>query len=76
MKKYFFTFGTAHIHHGLQMQNRWIEIIAESYEIARQLMFARYDDKWAFQYDENNWDPKHFPLGVFEVITQLSPVTK
>ncbi len=76
MKQFFFTFGQSHVHNGVRMNNYFIEIIAESYEIARQLMFARYDDKWAFQYNKEEFKTSWYPSGCYEKITQMSPVTK
>ena len=54
MKKYYFTFG---IGQGM-LANRYVEIEAESYDDARGIMMESFGTKWAFQYDEKEWDEK------------------
>jgi hypothetical protein len=57
MKKYYFTFGC-----GIDDNHRncYTVIEAADYESAREEMFRRFGNKWAFQYDEKDWfiDPK------------------
>lgn len=52
MKNYYFTFGC-----GIDDPHRncYTVIQAESYDEARDIMFDRFGDKWAFQYDEEDW---------------------
>ena len=46
MKSFYFTFGC-----GSDNANCYVEIQAEDYGKAREIMFEHYGDKWAFQYD-------------------------
>ena len=46
VKPFFFTFGFAH-----DYPNHYDVIFAESYDEARHLMFDKYKNKWAFQYE-------------------------
>ena len=41
----------------------WCEIIGCDREQARKLAFQMFDDHWAFDYDENNFDPAVYPAG-------------
>ena len=52
MERYYFTFGV-----GIDKPHRccYHVIEAASYEQARDEMFRRFGDKWAFQYDEAGW---------------------
>jgi hypothetical protein len=45
-KKYYFTFGC-----GQPNENCYHVIDSSDYDSARDLMFERFDDKWAMQYD-------------------------
>ena len=71
MNTYFFTFGQSHVHPETlePLKDNWIEVQGESYNEARQKMFAKYGDKWAFQYDIDNFEPNYFPKGCYETIT-------
>ena len=59
---YIFTFGYGHEH-----QNKYVKIYGDFFE-ARAKMFAKYGDKWAFQYTENSWNewertrPSYLPV--------------
>lgn len=46
---YIFTFGQGQEHAG-----KYVKIYG-SYNDARDKMFDRYDDKWAFQYSAEEW---------------------
>lgn len=52
MKRYYFTFGV-----GIDNPHRncYHVIEAASYEQARDEMFLRFGNEWAFQYDEAEW---------------------
>lgn len=52
MKRYYFTFGVGV---GNLHRNCYHVIEAASYEQARDEMFLRFGDEWAFQYDEAEW---------------------
>lgn len=60
MKKYYFTFSC-----GVSdpYRNCYTVIEAKSYETARELMFKKYGNQWAFQYTEDEWiiDPAKDP---------------
>lgn len=46
---YIFTFGYSQQH-----QNQYVKIYG-TYNSARQKMFDKYGNKWAFQYTEDSW---------------------
>ena len=46
---WYFTFGC-----GQENAGKYVKIKG-TYESARQKMFDRFGDKWAFQYSENEW---------------------
>ena len=50
MPKFYFTFGF-----GQKFEGCYTIIEAEDYEKAREEMFKRFGDKWAFQYTEEQW---------------------
>lgn len=50
MKKYIFTFGINH-----PLGNHIQIIYADNYRLAREKMFEKYGDVWAFQYTEEEW---------------------
>lgn len=52
MKKYYFTFGIGQS----LLANRYVEIDAENYEAAREIMIESFGIKWAFQYTEKEWN--------------------
>lgn len=45
MKTFFFTFG-----HGKAFKDKFVGVIAQDEEQARQAMFDHFGDKWAFNY--------------------------
>lgn len=51
MKNYYFTFGYGQEHEGY-----YVKIIAESYSDARETMLMVYGRKWAFQYNEEQFN--------------------
>lgn len=53
MERFYFTFGYDHAH-----PNGYVVIEAESWDAARDQMFAHFGRAWAFQYDEATWRPE------------------
>lgn len=51
MKKHIFTFGIMHPY-----SDRHQVIYAKDAETARQAMIDTYDNNWAFQYTEEEWE--------------------
>lgn len=55
MKKYYFTFGIGQT----LLANRYVEIEAENYETAREIMLESFGTKFAFQYSEEVFNVKN-----------------
>lgn len=55
MKKYYFTFGIGQS----LLANRYIEIDAENYETAREIMLESFGTIWCWQYTEKEWIEKN-----------------
>lgn len=78
MKNYYFTFGQNHWHRdGIPMKDFWVRVQAEDYITARIIFINKFssiymerEDKWAFQYEEEDFEPEYFGLGEFQLITQ------
>jgi len=76
MKNYYFTFGTDHnLIDGTRMHNSWVRVVAENYNLARQIFIEQFSsvylcatDKWAFQYEEANFKREYFIKGEYLVI--------
>lgn len=68
MNKYYFTFMQSQY----ALKDYWIEIEAETSEIAREIMVAHWKDRWGFQYDEKNHKPEYYPKGCLLNIKQLT----
>lgn len=51
MNKYIFTFGC-----GQELAGKCQPIYAEDWGRAREIMVEQYGTKWAFQYDEEQWE--------------------
>jgi hypothetical protein len=70
METYYFTFGQQHIHPktGEPLRDYWIEIVAKSEDVARDLMVEMFDRKWSHQYHEKEFMRvvRHFPKGCYE----------
>ena len=47
------------------LRNGWIEINAPDMEFARELAFDAFGEKFAFVYEEKNFDKRYFPAGQF-----------
>lgn len=56
MEKWYFTFGKGMFLEDVSLANRVVEIEANSYGEAREIMISWFGDKWAFQYDEDEWE--------------------
>lgn len=55
MRTYYFTFLTCHYtEDGIPLGNYYIRILAPDYGEARRTMFSVFDDKWGFQYGEED----------------------
>jgi len=75
--KYYFTFGQAHYTtDGYPMMNNWVTVIANDYGEARELFIEKFTslymenpDKFAFQYEEKDFESEYFPKGEFMLIT-------
>lgn len=76
MKNYYFTFGSAHVTKaGINMQDRWVRVLAPDFMTARKKFIEKFTsvnmeapDKFAFQYDDKNFESKYFPGGEYLVI--------
>lgn len=76
MNNYYFTFGQSHkLIDGYPMKDHWVRVQANNYFEARTLFIDRFSsiqmekpDKWAFQYEENNFKPEYFSNGEYELI--------
>lgn len=55
MKKYYFTFGIGQT----LLANRYVEIEAENYETAREIMLESFGTNWCWQYTEKEWSEKN-----------------
>lgn len=69
MEKYYFTFGFSHAHavSGFTYdKDIVVQIQAESYGHAREIMVQYFGTKWAFQY-ESVPDMSYFPRGIKEL---------
>ena len=69
MKKFYLTFGSAHIHTvgGKTFDKDCVvEISAETYEKARKIAFNVFSDKWCFMYKhlKNVEVERYYPRGV------------
>lgn len=51
-ERFYFTFGSDAVDRGMP---EFICILAENKEKARRKMFSLFGDKWAFQYDQQQW---------------------
>lgn len=41
----------------------WVEVLAETEDQARSLVYAAFRSNWSNLYDEAGWDPSYFPKG-------------
>ena len=55
MKKFYFTFGIVQS----LLATRFVEIEAENYETAREIMLESFGTKWCWQYTEEEWTEKN-----------------
>ena len=55
MEKYYFTFGMGQT----LLANRFVEIEAEDYETAREIMIESFGKMWCWQYTEKEWAEKN-----------------
>lgn len=74
MKKFYFTFGTAHhTLDGQPMADYWVTVSAPDYGAAREhfcTFFAKpimgMSSRWAFQYEEGEFHGSYFPSGEYK----------
>lgn len=66
---FYFTFGQTHRHpgRGIPMKDYWIEIKADTREIAIAIMNQHYEN-WGDVYTKNTFAIEHYPKGCFEKI--------
>lgn len=55
MEKFYFTFGIGQT----LLANRYVEIEAENYEAAREIMLESFGTEWCWQYTEKEWLEKN-----------------
>ena len=55
MEKFYFTFGIGQS----LLANRFVEIEAENYEAAREIMVETFGLFWCWQYTEKEWSEKN-----------------
>lgn len=72
--KIYITFGSAHVERNAQRgltvsTDGWWEVEAPNYKVARAVAWAAFDGIFAFDYTEDNWDPKWYHLGCLGRIT-------
>ncbi len=62
---FYFTFGQIHVHPftGTPMRDYWVEIEAENYDRAREIMIDVFGTKWAMMYTIEDFDPSYYPNG-------------
>ncbi|MFD2961586.1 MULTISPECIES: hypothetical protein [Olivibacter] len=78
MKTYYFTFRFGHLSKSnIPMRKYWVRVIAQDYNIARELFIERFTkvymprpDQFAFQYEESKFNKDYYPNGEFAVIQQ------
>lgn len=55
MKKFYFTFLTCQYTDDIYLGDKYVIINAHDLMSARELMFSIFDDKWGFQYTEEEF---------------------
>lgn len=76
MKNFYFTFGQSHYtKKRVPMKDYWVRVVANNWDEARIKFIENFSsvymdtpDKWAFQYDEDDFDNQFFPNGEYKVI--------
>lgn len=69
MPKFYFTFGQVHVHSicGKTLDKDCVAVLeASDYDIARNMAFRMFNDKFHDQYSESDWDEsllEYFPRG-------------
>lgn len=74
MKKYYFTFGQAHLtEDGTAMQHYYVTVTAPNYGRAREHFCAHFAlpimgraDKWAFQYESDDFTEACWSCGEYD----------
>ncbi len=78
IKNYYFTFGQNHWNiDGIPMKGFWVRVVAKDGETARQIFVDRFtsqkmesSDKFAFQYEEKDFNSEYFPQGEYAVFQE------
>lgn len=70
MNKYYFTFGQSHRHPktNQRMKDYWIEVIADTLDIAIEKMSEVYGSTWCMHYTGLVFTHEYYPNGCYEVI--------
>lgn len=79
MNNYYFTFGQDH--HTIDdypMKDHWVRVVAADYVRAREIFVMQFSslqmprqDKWAFQYEEKDFNKEFFPKGEYQMIADI-----
>ena len=77
MKDFYFTFGSVHFtKEGVCMYPYYVRVTAIDYATARYAFIEKFSsvhmhasDRWAFQYEEDQFEFKYFPGGEYQHIT-------
>lgn len=64
MNPYYFTFGCSS-----ENGRKYVKILAESWDAARDIMFNHYGKQWGFQYDEAGFAGQIEEYGLTELLT-------
>ena len=85
MRDYYFTFGQDHHDKdGRAMKDRWVRVVAESYDKARSIFIREYAIpimgdacRWSFMYEGGFFEPEWFPAGEDHIIYQsINPIVE
>lgn len=77
-KNYYFTFSNNHFDHtGKCLRNYWVRVREYDYWDARKLFIKSFSsiylpapDKWAYQYEQKDFEDIFFPDGEYMLITE------
>lgn len=59
MERFYFTFGC-----GTENRNNFVRVVAENWNVAREIMFEQHGKHWAFQYCEEDFIPQ---IGMYDL---------
>lgn len=74
MNSYYVTFGVQyaqeiHPSWGGFHPDGWLRVVAEDYQVARAVVTGLLGSKWAFMYEESDFDSSYHPRGELMRIT-------